>query len=587
MQVAVLGGLVVISLCLISGIQAGKRFQDVMEFERRSGKEGHHNQIHGWFPDSSPWDEKLYPAWKTNDVRWENCWRGGKVLAILTSDSPALIGSNVTFAVTLKFPRCQKENEDGDIVYERGCGNASSSYQDQYVYNWTKWVDFCDVGNCSYVNKYPDGRPLPHRHDWRWNNFIYVFSTMGQYYTQIGRSSALLSLNTTNITAGTQMIEVSVFRRGHQRHYPVTKASGIYIVTDQIPFYVNISQTNDKNSSDNIYIKDSPIKFDIKIHDPSNYLKKAIVSFDWDYGDGNGSSVSNNPLSSHTYTTHGNFSLNLTIKAAIPGPCQPVTPTPVPTTYLPTTTNSFTTANTTDNSTDLPSFEAETAPLTTERPNVTTAHTTTIHSTPVPGCFIYRYGHYNTKITVVDGILQVSIVEMTSVKVSTAQTVNSLMDFIVSCQGSLPTDACTIVSDSTCTVPQDMICEEVPASDQCLVTLRRAFVEPGSYCVNITLSDDASLALASTLVSIEGEAGTTTYVKAVLVHLGLIALAAVIVAVTGVLLYKKYKPYRPIENAADQSGGQGIKVYFSQIKNVLFQGNHEHEPLLKSKAGII
>ena len=49
---------------------------------------------------------------------------GGKVVARLTSDSPALIGSNVTFSVALQFPRCQKENEDGDIVYQQGCANG-------------------------------------------------------------------------------------------------------------------------------------------------------------------------------------------------------------------------------------------------------------------------------------------------------------------------------------------------------------------------------------------------------------------------------------------------------------------------------
>ncbi|XP_075068325.1 protein QNR-71-like [Mixophyes fleayi] len=579
MQAAMVGSLV-ISLWLISGIQAGKRFQDVMEFGRRSGREGHRNQIHGWSPDSSSWNENLYPAWKSGDARWENCWKDGKVVALLTSDSPALIGSNVTFAVMLQFPRCQKENEDGDIVYESGCGNASSSYQDQYVYNWTKWMDFCDEGNCSFANKYPDGKPFPHHHNWRRHNFIYIFSTLGQYYQQIGRSSAILSINTTNITVGTQKIEVSVFRRGHRKHYPVAKASSIYIVTDQIPFYVNISQKNDKNASDNIYIKDSPIKFDVQIHDPSNYLKQSKLTFDWDYGDGNGSFVSNNPISSHTFTLLGNFSLNLTIKAAIPGPCTPVTPTPVPTTYLPTTTNFFTTTNSTANSTE--SLETETLPLTTEGQNVTTVYTTP-HTTPAAGCFTYRYGYYNTKMTVVDGILEVYIIEMTNLQVSTSQTTN-LVDFVVSCQGSLPTDACTIVLDASCMIPQNVICDNVPASDECLVTLRRAFAEPGSYCVNITLSDGASLALASTLVSIDGGAGTSRTASAVLIPLGLVVLIA---AVMGIFLYKKYKQYKPIEDAADQHGGHGIGVYFSQIKDVLFQGNNEHDPLLKDKAGII
>lgn len=41
--------------------------------------------------------------------------------AVLTSDSPALVGSNITFVVTLVFPRCQKEDANGNIVYEKNC----------------------------------------------------------------------------------------------------------------------------------------------------------------------------------------------------------------------------------------------------------------------------------------------------------------------------------------------------------------------------------------------------------------------------------------------------------------------------------
>ncbi|XP_069816564.1 protein QNR-71-like [Dendropsophus ebraccatus] len=567
MLAAVVEGLVV--LCLVSGIQAGKRFQDVMEFGRNFG---HNNHIDGWSPDSNSWNEKLYPAWKSGDARWENCWKGGKVVALLTSDSPALIGSNVTFTVTLQFPRCQKENEDGDIVYERGCGNVSSSFPDQYVYNWTKWTEICDEGNCSFANNFPDGRPFPHHSSWRRNNFIYIFSTQGQYYQQIGGSSAVVSINTTNITAGTQMIEVTVFRRGYDEHYPVAKANSIYVVTDEIPFYVNLSQKNDKNSSDNIFIKDSPIQFDIRLHDPSNYLNKSTLTFDWDYGDGSGLIVSNNPISSHTYTLLGNFSANLIIKAAIPGPCKPVTPTPIPTTNLPTTPS-----NSTGNSLEQPLIEIETFPLATEMPNVGTGHTTA-----APGCFIYRYGYYSSKLMVVDGIIAVNIVEMTNVQLSTSQTANSVIDFVVTCQGSLPTDACTIVSDASCMIPQNIVCDTVPPSDQCLLTLRRTF-QPGSYCVNITLSDEASLALASTLVSIDGGSKSQGMLPAVFIPLVLIAIVAV---VTGIALYKKYKEYKPVVNASAGRSGQGIAVYFSQIKAVLFKSNNEHYPLLK-KATII
>ncbi|XP_056375750.1 protein QNR-71-like isoform X2 [Hyla sarda] len=547
-----------------------------MEFGRDPGSRGHSNHIDGWSPDTNSWDEKLYPAWKSDDARWENCWRDGKVKALLTSDSPALIGSNITFAVTLQLPRCQKENEDGDIVYERGCGNVSSNFPDQYVYNWTKWIHFCNEGNCSFANKFPDGKPFPHHPHWRRHNFIYIFSTQGQYYTKNGRSSAVLSINTTNITTGTQMIEVTVYRKGHWKHYPVAKASSIYVITDQIPFYVKFSQKNDKNSSDQLFIKDSPIDFDILIHDPSNYLNKSTLKFDWDYGDGNGSFSSNNPLSNHTYDMFGNYTAMLTIKAAIPGPCNPVTPTtPVPTTHLPTTTSTITTTNSTGNSTELPPFETETFPLTTEMPNVTTAHITTAHTTAAPGCFIYRYGYYSTNITVVDGILEVKIVEMTNVEVSTSQTGNSIIDFVVTCQGSLPTDACTIVSDASCMIPQDIVCDSVPSSDQCLLTLRRTF-QPGSYCVNITLSDSASLGLASTLVSVNGGSKLQA-LSAVLLSLALVGVVAVVI---GISLYKKHKEHKPIANASDEISGQGIIVYFSQIKDVLFKRDNEHNPLL-------
>ncbi|XP_077347412.1 protein QNR-71-like isoform X2 [Lithobates pipiens] len=564
MQSAVVRGWLVLSVWLISAAQAGTRFQDVVAFGRQTSHENRH--IHGWSPDSSSWNDQLYPAWKSGDPRWENCWRGGKVVALLTSDSPALMGSNVTFAVNLHFPRCQKETEDGDIVYQRGCDNAS--FSDQYVYNWTKWVPFCNEGNCNFSNKFPDGRPFPHHHDRRRHNFIYIFQTLGQYYQTTGGSSAVLSLNTTNITAGAQMIEVTVFRRGYRKHYPVTKASGLYIVTDQIPFYVNISQKNDKNSSDHIYIKDSPISFDVKIHDPSHYLNKSILSFNWTYGDGSGSFVSNNPVSTHTYTLLGNFSLNLTIKAAIPGPCKPVTPTPLPTTRAATTQMPTTTTSTTEEQN------------TTTRA-IPTTHTT-IPTTSVPGCFIYRYGYYNAQITVADGILGMNIIEMNTVKVS-SQAENSIIDFVVSCEGSMPTDACTIVSDASCTIPQNMVCDQIPASDQCLLTLRRAFAEPGSYCVNITLSDAASLTLASTLVYVDAGSGTKT-TSVVLTIFGLVALIATL---AGVLLYRKYKEYKPIRNATDDSGSQ-INVYFRQVKDALLHGKHnEQDPLLKNKAGVI
>lgn len=76
------------------------------------------------------------------------------------------------------------------------------------------------------------------------------------------------------------------------------------------------------------------------------------------------------------------------------------------------------------------------------------------------------------------------------------------MQCALSSHASLPTDVCTVVSDPTCQVSKSMVCDPIVVTDECLLTIRRAFEEPGTYCINITLGDDTSQALASALISV-------------------------------------------------------------------------------------
>ncbi|XP_060104636.1 transmembrane glycoprotein NMB isoform X2 [Heteronotia binoei] len=548
---------------------ATKQFRDVMTRGRASSHTTFHRRLSGWSSDHNRWNEKLYPYWEDGDARWENCWKGGRVLASLTSDSPALVGSNVTFSVNLMFPRCQKEDNDSNIVYDRNCKNRSSDYSDlsdQYVYNWTQWIDSCGTQNCTHNNShnvFPDGRPFPHYPDWRRRNFVYMFHTLGQYYQKTGGSSAIVSINTTNITLGSHIMEVSIYRRGFQSYVPVTTASAIYVVTDTIPLYVNITQKNDRNASDHIYIKDIPITFEVHVHDPSHYLNHSVISYSWDFGDGNGSFVFSNPVSVHTYMLVGNFSLNLTVEAIIPTPCGPVTPPPPSPTFPVLTTK-------------VP-------------PNVTTPRFDSLMElptgeSPAEGCHISRYGQYKSSLSIAEGILGISIIQMTSIQGTAAQMENSVVDFVVTCEGSLPTDACTITADPTCQVLQNEECDPVDITDQCLLTIRRAFNESGTYCVNITLGDAASLALTSTLISISGGPFSRT-AEGVLIACGFLVVLA---AVLTFFLYKRYKEYKPINrNTGQAAKSEGLNVYFNRFKAVLFPANNEKDPLLKNKLGII
>ncbi|NXX86685.1 QNR71 protein, partial [Urocolius indicus] len=128
----------------------------------------------------------------------------------------------------------------------------------------------------------------------------------------------------------------------------------------------------------------------------------------------------------------------------------------------------------------------------------------TMEDSPDEGCHIYRNGYYGTGISVVEGILEVNIIQMTTIQTAESQAENSLVDFVVTCQESLPTDVCTVVSDPTCQVSKSVVCDPVTVKNECLLTIRRAFEEPGTYCVNITLGDDTSQALASALISVNG-----------------------------------------------------------------------------------
>ncbi|XP_057587521.1 transmembrane glycoprotein NMB isoform X2 [Hippopotamus amphibius kiboko] len=536
-------------------LDAAKRFHDVLSSER-PGYMREHSQIRGWSSDENEWNEKLYPVWKRGDSRWKNSWKGGRVQALLTSDSPALVGSTITFAVNLVFPRCQKEDDNGNIVYEKNCRNDTGPSPDPYVYNWTAWAEDSDCGNSTsqgHHNVFPDGKPFPPRPRW---NFVYVFHTLGQYFQKLGRCSVTVSINTANVTLGPQIMEVTVFRRHGRTYIPIAKVKDVYVVTDQIPVFVTMSQKNNRNSSDETFLKDLPITFDVLIHDPRHFLNESAIYYKWNFGDNTGLFVSNNHTLNHTYVLNGTFSLNLTVQATVPGPC------PSPSLRPPKPTPSL--------------VPAGDSPL-------------ELRGIPDDSCQVHRYGYFKATITIVEGILEVNIIQVTGVLMPVPQPDNSLLDFVVTCQGSFPTEVCTIISDPTCQVTQNIVCDPVDADlgDMCLLTVRRAFSGSGMYCMNLTLGDDASLALTSTLVSIPSRdsASLLRMASGTLVSVGCLA---IFVTVITLLMYKKHKGYKAIGNSTGiVVRGKGLNVFLSRSKTTFFPGNKEKDALLKNQPGIL
>uniref|UniRef100_A0A8C3HFN8 Premelanosome protein n=1 Tax=Chrysemys picta bellii TaxID=8478 RepID=A0A8C3HFN8_CHRPI len=76
---------------------------------------------------------------------------------------------------------------------------------------------------------------------------------------------------------------------------------------------------------------------------------------------------------------------------------------------------------------------------------------------------------------------------------------------------SLPDEVCTTVLDPTCLTPQQRVCSPVPPAPACQLLLRQAFNQSGLYCLNVSLANPASLAVASTQVSVRGRAWICGY----------------------------------------------------------------------------
>lgn len=565
--------------------------------------------IPGWDPDTNPWDDFLYPPLNPNPK--ELTHHRGKPKVHLTSDSPALNGSCISFTAKLEYPPCQKEDSNGDVVWDEHCEDANGQVRSGYVYNWTSWMDDYGFGKCTDLKKcnvFPDGKPFPQSSDWRRKSYVYVWHSMGQYYETCDGSSSSVTINTTNIPLGAEVMEVMVYRKRERRKYsPLTTDNTVFFITDKIPVAVDISQRSVVNQSDNVFFRGEDVIFKVQLHDPSGYLKTASsVDYIWDFRDGN-QVVTHRELTTHTYNRLGNMSVKLVVEAAFPVECPPHAATPShPPTEAPTappgthagTVKMETTRAPPSTSWPLLSTTSTPSAMPTTEPLPPTMASSTPEYDPTwlrrrrlnsNECFRYAHGSFVGNITIIErkndlgGPLNGRIVD-----VSASRVTNTDITFLVKCLGNNPTSACTIVSDPSCTRVSNIMCDDVPPSPRCEVQLRRTFLEPGTYCVNITLEDSSSLALTSTTVTISKSQDAPVVTKKSNAAEVVLSSSAVMVAVFAFIAYlvcRRYKVYRPIRRSLieDACGNVGVKDRVARMREALFPSNEESHHLLTER----
>uniref|UniRef100_A0A3Q0R9F7 Premelanosome protein b n=1 Tax=Amphilophus citrinellus TaxID=61819 RepID=A0A3Q0R9F7_AMPCI len=512
------------------------------------------------------WNTKMYPIWKDGDPRYKDSWKGGKVTFNVGNDSPTLTGARVTFTIDLQFPHNQKVQSDGDVVWAEDC-----------IINGTKYLESEPVyptQNTDWEAVFPDGTPVNND---KKPSYVFVWKTWGQYWQVADGPSSSLTIGTDDIPLGSYTMDIVIYHfRSKEKFIPLGYASTQFSITDQIPFAVSLDQVNDIQAADMRFIQNRAIAFTITLHDPSEYLSNADITFNWDFGDASGALISREPTVTHTYISSGSFKPKVVIQAVIPDkacdpPVHTPTKTPGPPNHHATTGKTQMLKVTTPNMRPpppptlsrprkrqlwqrlhLPSTSCQltrTVTLTGQAPVVVVAKR---DKSSNDDCVIYRYGSFCTGIEIVEGIEKVEIVHMDNTLMATPRMENNVLDITVTCQGSLPKEVCSVLLDSECLRPIHSVCNMVEPSEECQLVLRHFLNDSGVYCINVSLANDVSLAVTSAKVHVDMGSGlSSSETIAMLLGVLVFVLAIGIVAYS----YKRFTSYRPLKEDVTASGG--------------------------------
>uniref|UniRef100_A0A3Q2PE84 Premelanosome protein b n=1 Tax=Fundulus heteroclitus TaxID=8078 RepID=A0A3Q2PE84_FUNHE len=525
------------------------------------------------------WNTKMYPIWKDGDPRYQESWRGGRVIFNVGNDSPTLTGAKVTFTIDLEFPHNQKVLPGGNVVWAEDCVvNGTKYFKSEPVYS-AKDPDWEAV--------FPDGTPV--RGDKK-PAYVFVWKAWGQYWQVADGPSSSLTINTDDIPLGSYTMDIVIYHyRSKEKFIPLGYASTQFSITDQIPFAVSLDQVNDIVAGDMRFVQNRAIAFTVALHDPSEYLGSADITFNWDFGDESGALISRELTVTHTYVSSGSFRPQVVIQAVIPDKaCDPPSDTPTSTPGPPVD------GDTTGEPGGLPtlhggcsgsvqqtascsSLKAKgTVRLSGQAAAVVVAKRDAGDKPSDDDCVIYRYGSFCTGIE--EGVYSRALNQARN-KPSLCGTSTRFTSPGFTSSLSLPKEVCSVILDSKCLKPIHMACNMVEPSKECQLVLRHFFNSSGVYCINVSMANDVSLAATSAKFTVDMSSGLSSSGTIVML-LGIL----VLILAVGIIgySYKRLKPYRPLKEDKAASEGPQLSSTASMLWGSLNRGGAvDSSPLLQ------